>query len=62
MNYVFFLKTNYCLCIERDIRLRPFTRLPFSACNQKCEYNTGDMYSGDCSGERNYNLYETHIL
>lgn len=61
MNYVFgfFLKTNNRLCIERDIRLSPFTRLPSSACNHACEDNTGDMYSGDCVGERAYNLYET---
>lgn len=49
---------NICLCIESNVNLNPFNKLPPSACNFTCEDNTNDIYSKDCGGKNAYNLFE----
>lgn len=49
---------NNCLCIKSDICLSSLNKLPPSACNNKFDDNSDDIYSGDGGGERAYNIYE----
>lgn len=48
---------NNCLCIERNVFLNPSNKLTPSACNYTCG-DQDDIVSGDCGGERAYNLFE----
>lgn len=59
-SFIAFFKTQMknCLCFKSDIHIRPLHRRSPPECDLKCEDNSDDIYSGDCGGESNYNLYE----
>lgn len=54
----YFMTMTECLCIKSNTNKGYLNRLPASHCNFKCGENSDDIFSGECGGNRTYNIYE----